>query len=174
MANSDVKEHISTVERTKWDKVVVDFYDHLGAGGVSNHMLATGAGTGSANNPVNTPNGIPGFTECDFTPVEKGKLSTVAWNANAYIHPATHHVSMITGLAAIATSGSWNHLVNIPGTFPGNCSGNSATVGGIRITISVSPPPNPQVDREIWIEPVDGLLWIYCTNGWQALRAVYG
>lgn len=45
---------------------------------------------------------------------DKSKLDSIAANANNYIHPASHPVSMITGLAAVATSGSYNDLTNKP------------------------------------------------------------
>ena len=45
---------------------------------------------------------------------DKSKLDSIAANANNYIHPASHPVSMITGLAAVATSGSYSDLSNKP------------------------------------------------------------
>lgn len=170
MANKDIKEHISAIERDRWDKCVVDFYNHLGAGGTVNHMIATGIGSGDANNPVNRPNGIPGFSECNFTPVEKGKLSTVQWLANYYIHPATHPVSIITGLNGIATTGSWNYLVDIPYQFPGDARTVS---GGIRITIGPSAPSSPQNGKEIWINTNDKVPYIFYSSTWQGLCAFF-
>lgn len=37
---------------------------------------------------------------------------------NAYVHPATHPASMITGLANVATSGDYEDLLNKPATLP--------------------------------------------------------
>lgn len=45
---------------------------------------------------------------------DKSKLDSIATNANNYIHPASHPASMITGLAAVATSGSYNDLSDSP------------------------------------------------------------
>lgn len=45
---------------------------------------------------------------------DKTKLNGIAANANAYTHPSTHAASMITGLADVATSGSYNDLSNKP------------------------------------------------------------
>lgn len=45
---------------------------------------------------------------------DKVKLNSIAANANNYIHPASHPASMITGLAAVATSGSYNDLSDSP------------------------------------------------------------
>lgn len=171
MANSDIREHISAAERAKWDKCVVDFYNHLGAGGTANHMLATGNGSGSATNPVNTANGTPGFTQCNYTPVEKGKLGTVEWNANHYVHPSTHPASMITGLNGIATTGSWNYLVNIPAQFPGDARTVS---GGIRITIGASAPGSPVNNKEIWMNTSDKLTYVYTGSKWVPWCAVFG
>ena len=56
----------------------------------------------------------------------------------AYTHPTSHPASMITGLATVATSGSYNDLSNkptiptIPSSLPAN-GGNAATVGGYTI-----------------------------------------
>lgn len=45
---------------------------------------------------------------------DKSKLDSIAANANNYIHPASHPASMITGLASVATSGSYSDLSNKP------------------------------------------------------------
>ncbi len=45
---------------------------------------------------------------------DKVKLNGIANNANYYIHPPTHPASMISGLATVATSGSYNDLTNKP------------------------------------------------------------
>ena len=45
---------------------------------------------------------------------DKAKLDSIAANANNYTHPASHPASMITGLAAVATSGSYNDLADSP------------------------------------------------------------
>lgn len=45
---------------------------------------------------------------------DKVKLNSIAANANNYTHPSTHPASMITGLASVATSGSYNDLTDKP------------------------------------------------------------
>ena len=53
----------------------------------------------------------------------------------AYTHPTSHPASMITGLATVATSGSYNDLSNkptIPTSLPAN-GGNADTIGGYTI-----------------------------------------
>lgn len=58
-----------------------------------------------------------GLSTNDFTTEEQTKLKNIEVGANKYIHPATHSASMITGLHTIATSGSYNDLLNKPSTF---------------------------------------------------------
>ena len=45
---------------------------------------------------------------------DKVKLNGIADNANYYIHPSTHPASMISGLANVAKTGSYNDLTNKP------------------------------------------------------------
>ena len=45
---------------------------------------------------------------------DKYKLDNISTSANSYVHPATHPASMITGLATVATSGSYTDLSNKP------------------------------------------------------------
>ena len=45
---------------------------------------------------------------------DKVKLNNIADNANNYTHPPTHPASMITGLASVAKSGSYNDLKDKP------------------------------------------------------------
>jgi hypothetical protein len=52
-----------------------------------------------------------------MTAAERTKLSGIETGANKYAHPSTHPVSMITGLADVATSGSYNDLADVPSTF---------------------------------------------------------
>lgn len=49
-----------------------------------------------------------------MTVEERTKLSGVAENANNYTHPTSHAASMITGLAAVATSGEYADLSGKP------------------------------------------------------------
>lgn len=103
---------------------------------------------------------------------DKKKLDGIASGANAYTHPSTHAAGMITGLATVATSGSYNDLSNKPtipsayshpsthsasmissGTFTGavyaNSSGQTYSTSLLRNTKLVSADTNPTVNGEI-------------------------
>lgn len=157
MANSDMKQHISIEERIKWNKVVSDFANHLGAGGISNHRLGDG--------------NVQGFSTNDFTNAEKKKLIGIQDGALNNPHPATHPHTMITGLHQVSWTGNYHHLNNIPETFIAG-GGNSDTVGGIRVTIG-NAPANPQNNKEFWVNTANFIPYIYSGNAWIPLRAVY-
>ena len=55
-----------------------------------------------------------GLSTNDYTTNEKTKLAGIATGANKYTHPTSHPASMITGLADVATSGSYNDLSDKP------------------------------------------------------------
>lgn len=57
---------------------------------------------------------VAGFMSGD----DKKKLDGIATGANKYTHPTTHPASMITGLSAVATSGSYTDLSNKPTSLP--------------------------------------------------------
>lgn len=50
----------------------------------------------------------------DFTDELKSKLENIDENATEYVHPETHPADMITGLADVAQSGSYNDLTDTP------------------------------------------------------------
>jgi hypothetical protein len=50
----------------------------------------------------------------DYTDADKEKLAGIAEGANNYSHPETHPANMITGLPAVAVSGSYDDLTNKP------------------------------------------------------------
>lgn len=56
-------------------------------------------------------------------------LTDVPSDQGSYTHPSTHPASMITGLATVATSGSYNDLSNKPTSLPAD-GGDADTVGG--------------------------------------------
>lgn len=66
---------------------------------------------------------------------DKAKLDGIEANANLYVHPETHAASMITGLSAVSTSGSYNDLTDkptiptIPAALPAD-GGNADTLDG--------------------------------------------
>ena len=61
-------------------------------------------------------------------------------NNSKYTHPTSHPASMITGLATVATSGSYNDLSNKP-TIPSAYTlptATSSTLGGVKIGSNIS------------------------------------
>ena len=78
------------------------------------------------------------------------KLNSLEEGANNYIHPETHDVSIITGLATVATSGDFNDLVNSPTSLPAN-GGNADTVNGH--TVEASVPANAVFTDTKYIHP---------------------
>ena len=49
-SNAEIKQHISSAERAKWNKVIADFTAHLGSGGTENHILGNGTTAGFSLN----------------------------------------------------------------------------------------------------------------------------
>lgn len=160
MANSDIKEHISNIERSTWNKVVSDFAAHLGAGGDTHHRRADGS--------------VPGFSLNDYTTPEKQKLESCQWGALNNPHPATHPYTMITGLGVVAHTNDYNDLSNKP-VFPSAANGcDAATVTGIRITIGSSTPINPINNKEIYINPSTRVAYVYSNNSWIPIAGTFG
>lgn len=157
-SNADIKQHISIDERAKWDKVVVDFANHLGSGGASNHMIGNGT--------------VPGFSLNDYTTQEKNKLAGIEDGALNNPHPATHPYTMITGLSTVAHTGRYPDLLEIPKTFIAG-GGNSDTVGGIRFTVGAGAPGAPTNNRDVWFNTNDRLVYVFFNNTWNAMRSVY-
>lgn len=58
----------------------------------------------------------PGATKVENLGGGKIKINDV--EHTVYSHPGTHPASMITGLARVATSGSYTDLLNVPAKFP--------------------------------------------------------
>ena len=156
--NSQIKQHVSLDERNRWDKVVDDFGNHLGAGGTSNHKLGDGT--------------VPGFSTNDYTNAEKAKVASMEEGALNNPHPATHPYTMITGLSTVAHTGKYSDLLGIPETFKAN-GGDSDTVGGIRFTVGTAAPSNPVNDKDVWFDTANKLVKVYTNNAWVAFNAVY-
>lgn len=74
---------------------------------------------------------------------DKAKLNSIAANANNYTHPSTHPASMITGLADVAKSGSYNDLTDKP-TIPA-----SATVDSELSSTSTNPVQNKVINAAL-------------------------
>lgn len=68
---------------------------------------------------VNATTSVAGL----MSSADKSKLDSIAANANNYVHPASHPASMITGLAAVATSGSYSDLTGTPGNATTSAAG---------------------------------------------------
>lgn len=158
---SDIKYHISSDERSKWDQVYKDFYLHKGAKGTDNHALAG--------------DGIPGFSTEDFTTALKLKLISVQEGANNYVHPPKHPWTMIDGLTKLANTAHWNDIIgkpeNIEATETGD--GDSGTVGGIRITLGPQGPADAKNMKEIWVDTNQQCLKYYAGGQWIIIGAVY-
>lgn len=95
---------------------------------VSANKLNSSAG--SATQPIYFYNGVPVATT--YT-LGKSVPSDAKFTDTVYYHPSTHPASMITGLATVATSGSYTDLSDtptIPTSLPAN-GGNSTTANGI-------------------------------------------
>lgn len=71
-----------------------------------------------------------GFTIATSVP------SGAKFTDTVYSHPTNHPATMITGLAKVATSGSYNDLTNRPTSLPAN-GGNSSTVNGHTVLSNV-------------------------------------
>lgn len=156
MANSDIKQHVSIEERTKWNKVVDDFNVHLGNYGDDHHHRADG---------IN-----PGFSMNDYTTDEKEKLAGIENQANRYVHPSNpaHKASEIGDLARVATTGSYNDLKDKP-----VISTDAVSVNGIKFTIGGTEPPGAIANKHVWFDTSTRLLKIYTKTGWISFRAVY-
>lgn len=91
--------------------------------------LSTVATTGNYSDLKGTPTSLPANGGNSSTVNGHTVLSNVPANAKftdtVYNHPTTHPASMITGLATVATSGSYNDLSNKPTSLPAN--GGAAT-----------------------------------------------
>ncbi len=81
---------------------------------------------------------------------DKSKLDGIATGANNYTHPTTHPASMITGLATVATSGSYNDLSDTP-TIP-----SAITVDTSLSSTSTNPVQNKAVYAELQNKVSDG------------------
>ena len=80
-------------------------------------VFVTGVASGQSVAPFDGTSSLTiNITDVEGTLTEEqiSKLDSVEQNANYYIHPENHPASMITGLANVATSGSYLDLINTP------------------------------------------------------------
>ena len=102
--------------------------------------LADVATSGSYNDLADKPAGLPSIggnadTVNGFT-VETNVPADAVFTDTVYTHPATHPATMITGLANVATSGSYNDLADKPAGLP-SIGGNADTVNGFTVEANV-------------------------------------
>lgn len=108
------------------------------AAAASANKLNTNAG--SATQPVYFNNGIPVATT--YT-LDASVPSGAKFTDTVYTHPSTHPASMITGLASVATSGSYNDLTERP-TIP-----ESLTVDSELSSSSTNPVQNKVITEAL-------------------------
>ena len=105
------------------------------AAAASANKLNTNAG--SATQPIYFANGVPVATTYTLS---KSVPSDAKFTDTVYNHPATHPASMITGLATVATSGSYADLSDKP-TIPAAYSLPDATAsvkGGVKVGSNIT------------------------------------
>lgn len=95
---------------------------------------------------TNSSNGLMSSTD-------KSKLDKIEAGANNYIHPSSHPASMITGLSAVAKTGSYNDLTNKP-NIPSD----------IIVDTELSSTSTNPVQNKIIKEVVDNCMTINNTN----------
>lgn len=118
VSETTAKKIMTADERTKLsgiaagaNKTVVD----TAMSSTSTNPVQNKAVNSALGNKVNKVTG-KGLSTNDYTTDEKTKLAGIAAGANKYTHPTSHPASMITGLADVATTGSYNDLSNKPTT----------------------------------------------------------
>lgn len=120
---------------------------NLNAHMIAGKYLADFSLSGHGHNDATT-------TTTGFMPsADKVKLNGIEAGANKYTHPSSHPASMITGLATVATSGSYNDLTNKPTvptktsqlsndsgfiTASSNITGNAATATKLQIARKIN------------------------------------
>lgn len=118
VSETTAKKIMTADERTKLsgiaagaNKTVVD----TAMSSTSTNPVQNKAVNSALGNKVDKVTG-KGLSTNDYTTDEKTKLAGIAAGANKYTHPTSHPASMITGLADVATTGSYNDLSNKPTT----------------------------------------------------------
>ena len=101
--------------------------------------VTVGSTTIAADSATDTLTLVAG-SNITLTPDATNDKITIAATDTVYTHPSSHPASMITGLATVATSGSYNDLSNKP-TIPAAYSlptASSSTLGGVKTTSTVT------------------------------------
>ncbi len=104
---------------------------------------------------------------------DKSKLDGIQAGANKYTHPSSHPASIITGLATVATSGSYNDLSNKP-TIPTQTSQLNNNSGFITTSANVASATRLQTARKINGVSFDGTQDISISALGSVPQVVYG
>nr|DAS46874.1 MAG TPA: receptor binding complex [Caudoviricetes sp.] len=114
MSNSD-KSKLDGVE-TGANKTVVDTaLSSTSTNPVQNKVINSALAGKAATSHTHTLDNVSETTSKKImTAAERTKLNEIATGANNYVHPTSHPATMITGLATVATSGSYDDLSDKP------------------------------------------------------------
>lgn len=114
MSNSD-KSKLDGVE-TGANKTVVDTaLSSTSTNPVQNKVINSALAGKAATSHTHTLDNVSETTSKKImTATERTKLNGIATGANNYVHPTSHPATMITGLATVATSGSYDDLSDKP------------------------------------------------------------
>lgn len=133
------------LEKTNWSEIVGtpntfapaehthNYAGSSSAGGAATSANKINTNAGSATQPVYFANGVP--VKTTYT-LGASVPSGAKFTDTVYTHPATHAASMITGLATVATSGSYDDLTNKPAALPAD-GGDADTVTGFTVGCNV-------------------------------------
>lgn len=116
VSETTAKKIMTAAERTKLsgiaagaNKTVVD----TAMSSTSTNPVQNKTVNSALSNKVDKVTG-KGLSTNDYTTDEKTKLAGIATGANKYTHPTSHPATMITGLADVATTGSYTDLTDKP------------------------------------------------------------
>ena len=101
--------------------------------------------------------------------VKKQHISTnerLKWNNHIGNKGVEHH-QLGDGITAGFS------LNNYDNTEKGTLKELHDNIGSTRITFSTEAPPNPSVDKELWIDRGSKLIKIYTDTGWESIGAVF-
>lgn len=114
MSNSD-KSKLDGVE-TGANKTIVDTaLSSTSTNPVQNKVINSALAGKAATSHTHTLDNVSETTSKKImTATERTKLNGIATGANNYVHPTSHPATMITGLATVATSGSYDDLSDKP------------------------------------------------------------
>ena len=101
---------------------------------ISNDIITITKGDSSSS--TITVNNVANAKKVNNLTVETAVPKNAVFTDTVYTHPATHAASMITGLATVATSGSYNDLKNKPDNLPstgGTLNGDLVVTGSLTV-----------------------------------------